>query len=331
MRPRTVILLVIGLSIGGLAVKMGVDIVKRAQASQGTSRPVVVTAANIDATAALTEGMLSVKRVPEALVPSGAITDLRKIIGRVAATSIPSGVVLSTSMLAPPGTEPGLRSRIPDGYRAVAVKVDEASGVAGFLVPGSRVDVSAMMTRLVNGRSKSYTELILTDVEVGAVGQSLSAGGGDSKGGKLFRSVTLLLPPADVPKLQLAMSKGQIHLALRNGRDGGLERSVAAAERFRELLSAFRTRSEPRPKPRAKLEPLSAVGATQTVEVYRGATVERLVFREIGGKWQAAGAGLSGGALPSGLFTPVKDGAESGTKGGSEPDQADSGDKEVGE
>ena len=122
--------------------------------------------------------------------------------------------------LAPPGTPPGLVVRIPKGLRAIAVKVAEEQQAGGWLVPGAKVDVSAVFSVNRPGarRTETVSRIILQDVEIAAVGQSLGNESEES-GAKVVKSVTLLVKPADVPKLHLAQTKGRLTFALRGQTD----------------------------------------------------------------------------------------------------------------
>lgn len=286
MRTKAFIPLLIGLGLGGLAIKMGFGMLRRAQASQGTTMGAVVAASAIEPATGLTASCLSVQRVPPALVPAAAFTSVKKLAGRVSRTLIPKGMVITEAVLAPPGTKAGLSSRIPDGFRAVSVKVDEASGVAGFLVAGARVDVSAVMTEQGSrpGEKRVRGLIVLQNVEVGAVGQSLTSGESDGKTGKMFRSVTLLLKPEDVPKLQLYMSRGQIHLAMRNGREGSGDGIQEAAGRMKDFLSGLLPRRPVEKVERVEASPAVPQAPAMVVEVYRGSQVERLVFNSSNGE-----------------------------------------------
>ncbi|MFO0972671.1 MAG: Flp pilus assembly protein CpaB [Phycisphaerae bacterium] len=284
MKAKTFIPLIAGLGIGFVAIRMGRDMLQRAEGSSGPGIGVVIAAGSIDPAAAVTAQCLALSKVPSALIPRGAFADPKALVGRVAKALIPQGVMITEQMLAPPGTQPGLSSRIPDGYRAVAVKVDEASSVGGFITPGSHVDVSAVMTERFGSRDRTSSRIILQNVCVGAVGQSLNSMGPDGKTSQLSRSVTLLLKPDDVPKLQMASAKGLIHLAMRNGRDeedgGALAKS---------LLTALLSRpSKPAPAPKVHLPPPPP--APRVVEVYRGTQYERVAFGPGGSTRMAGGA-----------------------------------------
>lgn len=288
MKAKSFIPLAIGLGVGFMAIRMGRDMLQRASGSQGTTQSVVVSSAEIGAAASISDSMLTTQRVPGALIPHGAFVDRKALVERVTAAMIPPGVMITESMLAPPGTQPGLSSRIPDGYRAVAVKVDEASSVGGFITPGSHVDVSAVMTERLNNQDRTSSRIILEDVKVGAVGQSLNSTGPDGKSVQLSRSVTLLVKPEDVPRLQMATSRGYVHLAMRNGRDDGSERLMAGAKSF---LEGLRPRHKaPKPPPKATPVPPEQ----HIVEVYRGTVMERLVFTANGDVRRATDEGHPG-------------------------------------
>jgi pilus assembly protein CpaB len=229
MKSKAIIPLVIGLAVGLVAIKMGLDVVKKAQGANqgGASVDIVVAARSIPLAAEITEQMVKTVKTPRELAPTGVFSTVSDVLGRVNRAEIPKGAPVTASVLAPPGTSPGMPSRIPEGFRAVSVKVDEDTQVSGFLQPGCRVDVAAVMTASVGGRRDMISKVILQNVEVAAVGQSLASEGSEAN---LTRSVTLLVLPRDVPKLHLAASKGKIRLALRSRIDEGANRFAAMTQ-----------------------------------------------------------------------------------------------------
>lgn len=268
MKPRTIIPLVIGLAIGIFAIKMGVDMVQKAKAAQGDVVNVVVSAKPIDVASQITENLLSTKSVPRVLVPSDAFTDPKSIRGRVTAMSIVSGVPITSTMLAPPGAMVGLPSKIPPGMRAVSVSVTEESAVAGFLMPGNRVDVLAMVDR-----EGTKTRLAVSDVEVGAVGQSMNEVDKDGKTVRVTKSVTLFMTPEDVQLLP--SSRRGIRLALRGNAENP---AMNGGSSFWDSLMARAKGSKERP---AKLSDVPS-SVQHVMEVVRGSQVERLVFVKTG-------------------------------------------------
>lgn len=219
MKARAIVPLVIGLGIGLIAIKLVVDVVQRAQGSAGKSDtvPVIVAKSEIPVGSEITETMIKVAETPKSLVPAQHFESVEKLVGRVNRFSILPGVVVQPMMLSPEGTASGLSVKIPEGFRAVAVKVDEFSSVGGFLKPGSHVDVIAVMTVKKNGRTDTITKIILQNIEVAAVGQQLDQ---NTEGtNSLTRSVTLLVRPREASQLHLAATKGNIRLAMRNQKD----------------------------------------------------------------------------------------------------------------
>lgn len=288
MKLKTIVPLIIGLGVGFFAIKMGIDMVRRAKGSQEERRGVFVSAKPIEVASAITESMVSKKEVPASLVPADAFVDKKALIGRVTKMPIAPGIPVTKAMLAPPGASPGLEAKIPPGYRAVSVSVNEESAVAGFITPGSRVDVS-----VVYGRTAAQSKLILSNVEVGAVGQSLSQTGPDGKTVRVSKSVTLFLTPEQVQTLNAAggAGKGKIRLAMRGHSndpgEGGL------LNFFKKAVES--KTPEPKPEPKVVKTVRETAPPSHTVEIHRGTDVERLVFdnngnvrRFAGQDWRAA-------------------------------------------
>lgn len=299
MKAKTIVPLIIGLAVGFFAIKMGVDMVKKAKGAQNESRMVYVTAKSVEVASKLTESMLTAREVPESLVPGDAFTDAKALVGRVTKMPIAAGVTVTNAMLAPPGAQPGLGARIPAGYRAVSVSVNEQSSVAGFITPGSRVDVSAVYnrrqtaSRSTQSGSRLITQpasrLILSNIEVGAVGQSLDRTGPDGKAVQITKSVTLFLTPTQVQILNAAVGsrKGKIRLALR-----GYGNEPGPSFLSQLLKNAMRTRSPKARPPKPQAAPKPRHSKFHVVEVRRGEQAERLVFDENGALRQGDLQGL---------------------------------------
>jgi pilus assembly protein CpaB len=162
--------------------------------------------------------MLELAKVPSALAPKMIFSDPKELVGRVTTQTIPQGTPVVPTLLAPKGTPAGMTARIKDGYRAVAVKVDEVVGVAGWVKPGCRVDVVAVMTGRRGSESETISKVILQNVEVLAVGQDIGTSG--ETAAAVAKTVTLLVRPDAVTRLHLASTKGTVRLAMRNQSDG---------------------------------------------------------------------------------------------------------------
>lgn len=220
MKSRAIIPLVVGLGLGVVAVKMFFGVLKNAKgANTGETVELLCAATDIPPAVEVTEAMLVTKAVPKAFVPKMAFYKKSEVVGRVTSMVVPGGSPIVASVLAPPGTPPGMAVRIPDGHRAVAVQIDEYAGVAGWLKPETRVDVIAMMMGKRSGPSEAYSKVILQDVLVLAVGQDMGIKGDPNA--SVTKSVTLALKPVDVPKLHLAASKSgsKLRLAMRGQND----------------------------------------------------------------------------------------------------------------
>ncbi len=113
------------------------------------------------------------------------------------------------------GSGIGLAGKIPEGMRATAIRSNEIVGVAGFLYPGSRVDV--LVTLTLPGTNQPLTQTVLQNVEVLTAGQTTEP---DPQGKpQTVNVVTLLLSPEDSQKLQLASQQGSIQFVMRSGVD----------------------------------------------------------------------------------------------------------------
>ncbi|MGB9623391.1 MAG: Flp pilus assembly protein CpaB [Phycisphaerae bacterium] len=242
MKAKTYIPLVVGLVVGVLAIKLTFDYVRKARADtmSGQGAPVVRARATIPMAAEITNDMVEVVQVPKAFVPKDAFSKKEDVVGRVTSVIVTKDLPITANLLAPKGTTPGMEARIPRGYRAVAVKIDESSGVAFLVKPGSRVDVVAVMTSQGGRDSETVSKTILENIEVAAVGQEL--GNNTDKASVTTKSVTLLLKPEDVPTLHLAAQKGKILLAMRNQVDMSSRQLAGTTEK--KLLGREDTKAE---------------------------------------------------------------------------------------
>ncbi len=158
---------------------------------------------------------LTLVQWPASLTLAKPFTKVSDIVGRAVIFPLPASQPILEDYLAAPGSGIGLTTKIPEGMRATSVKSDEIVGVAGFLFPGSHVDV--LVTFRPDGMPVPATQIVLQDVEVLTVGQKLQP---DPQGKpETVNVVTLLLTPEDSQKLVLASSQGSVQFVLRNGAD----------------------------------------------------------------------------------------------------------------
>jgi pilus assembly protein CpaB len=148
-------------------------------------------------------------------LPSGAFTKVDAVVGHPLLYPIAAREPILQQALGVEGAGIGLAGKIPEGMRAVAIRSNEIIGVAGFLYPGSRVDL--LMTFTPPGATVPVTETVLQNVEVLTAGQTIQP---DPQGRpQTVNVVTLLLSPQDSQRLQLASSNGNIQFVLRSGVD----------------------------------------------------------------------------------------------------------------
>ena len=187
----------------------------RMKPADDTTR-IVVAALPVNVGAKLTEADVRLAEWPKATVPEGSFTSVSEAIGRgVLVNMVPNEPVLVTK-LATEGAGGGLMSTIPDGMRAITVKVNDVVGVAGFVVPGSRVDVILSGSPTSAGNIE-MAKVILENIQVLAAGQNMPS---DDSGRPLnVQSVTLLATPEQTEVLALAQIDGRLQLALRNPLD----------------------------------------------------------------------------------------------------------------
>ena len=159
---------------------------------------------------------------PAASPVQGAITGMSKLVGRVVLATVDPGQPLLERELAEDGAGGGLSSGIPKGMRAVALRSDEVAGVAGFLAPGSRVDV--LVTYHSERLAEPVTATVLANAKVLAAGQQIKP---DPAGKPVTATVvTLLLNPMEAERAVLASAQGSVHFVLRNAMDTEDSRSV---------------------------------------------------------------------------------------------------------
>lgn len=196
-------------------------------------------------------------------VPPGYLHSPQDAVGRGLITSVKANEMLLDTRLAPRGAGGGLSVTIPDGQRAVSVRVDDVIGVAGFVLPGTRVDVVVTLPPQPQLDQKvSVTQMVLQNMQVLAAGQVVQQ---DAQGKPITVSViTLLVSPKDAETLVLASNEGKIQLALRNTLDLADVRTSGAS--VRTLLPGQRASADAAARPRAPTP--EAVGTV--VEAYKG-------------------------------------------------------------
>lgn len=218
MNTKAILVLALALAFGGLTALSIKSVLNRKNSTFGAAQPkkVVVAALPISMSQKLSAEQLKVLEWPDNLVPEGAFSAVPQVIDRVVTSEFAAGEPILASRLAPEGTMAGLPAIIPDGYRAITVRVDEVIGVAGFIAPGTFVDVIATSVSLGN-QDDSNSRIILQKVKVLASGQKIETQeqGKDGKPVEV-KTVTLQVTPQQAESLALAATAGKLQLVMRN-------------------------------------------------------------------------------------------------------------------
>jgi len=292
-----------------LLVKVYLDQARRRSAAAPVETvPVVVAVTDIAVGQRVTPDQVTVVRWPADHAPAASYRQATDVVGHTARQALVPGEALLPDRLAGQGQGHGLAAILDAGARAMAVKVDQVIGIAGFVQPGDHVDVITTLTpddetkAVLHSQAARMSKIILQDIRVLAVGEHLSTEG--RKPVKV-QVVTLEVQPEESERLALASQHGTIQLTMRSRADRDAvategvtpllllagerppDTSVAAAEPAQrpEVRRTRRTLRERReavraPEPRAETKPPAPV-----VEILRGTSkIEERKLRPVGGE-----------------------------------------------
>lgn len=229
----------------------------------GTSQPsdmhdMVIAARPLGVGASIRATDIKMTKTPTSAFPKGAFSKPEEVLDRPVTGAILMDEPLLEGRLAIRGSGVGLAPIIAVGMRAVSVRVNDVAGVAGFVLPGMRVDV------LVTGRPPEMAGVVTTtclqNILVLSAGTTIQA---DGKGQAIQApTVTLLVDPSQAETLTLANNEGHIQLVLRNGSDQTIEKTPG-----REVAELYGMHTQ-RPKPvegprpvRARVQPVVRMSA----------------------------------------------------------------------
>jgi pilus assembly protein CpaB len=258
-RRRGPLLLLISLLLAGLAAWVANNwLAARAVAKPAPDQEQIVAAAiDIPLGTKLEQRHLAMIEMIPGKEPKGSFHKYEDVLGKVTSSSILPGEFLLAPRLADSGGGSALAAVVEKDMRAVTVRVDDVVGVAGFLLPGNRVDVIAT-EKDGNSNSQVHAKTILSNVKVLAVDQSAAA---DNNQPVVVHAVTLEVTPADAEILLKGKTAGSIQLTLRNPLDE----------------SDARTKEPPPAPPKvvAAKVPVAAPKRAPEVMVIRGTQVAR--------------------------------------------------------
>ncbi len=216
MSLRTIIVVILALIFGASAAIL-VNLLRPVVSATGETVTVLVAAKEIPRYTNITAELLKTVERPKNLVPAGALLRIDDVIDRVVDVPLFQDEPILDAKLSARGAGRGLAAVIPTGMRAVTIPTPNiASGVAGFILPGNKVDVLLTMHSSGDLSRNDSTRVVLGNVEILAVDQRLEAPTANKVDAKELRSVTLLVNPEDAKKLTLGQSRGTLHLSLRN-------------------------------------------------------------------------------------------------------------------
>ena len=258
MRNKNLIFVLIGAVLFGLLAATSVSQYLASIRAKNTLGNIVVAKVDIPLGARIVAEQLTTAQVPQAAVPVGTFTSTDQLPGRIAISKISAREPITASRLAPVGASGGLSAVIPEGYRAMTVRVDDETGIAGFLVPGTLVDILAVISSS-DSKQGPISKIVLQNIKVLANGQNLDQPK-DEREANSVKTVTLQVTPDQSEKLALASAEGKLRLSLRNSADqidetttGATKRSLLTGERVSWLAD-----EAPRLQPRPAVPPVPA-------------------------------------------------------------------------
>jgi len=215
---KPVVIIGIGVVFAAVAGFMTLGFLK-GQSSEPTQAnldtvPVVVAADTISRGQVVEEDLVKLVDWPTDSVPEGAFRTVSDAVGKLARTEIYADDLLTAAKFLDTKAPSILSMLIPTGRRAISIKVNEVTGISGFVAPGSHVDV--LLTVVGDDEDPAKTRIVLQDTEVLAIAQSIEQR--DSRP-VVVNTVTLNVNPREAETLTLASNEGSLHLELRNDRD----------------------------------------------------------------------------------------------------------------
>jgi pilus assembly protein CpaB len=242
----------------------------------------VVAAKSIPVGTVLTKDHVKLVPWPARNQVPGSFTAIDTVLNRGAIVEVAENEPLTEAKLAPLGSGGGLPPTITEGMRAISVKTNEVVGVAGFVIPGTRVDV--LVTVRNGAQSEPVSRAVVSNVQVLTAGSRFDQEKERAEGKPIPATVvTLLVTPEDAERISLAANEGQITLTLRNPLDvaptttsGAKMANLLGApappvvtkriEGRRQVVQAPPPAAAPAPVPTPKIYTVEAIRAAKRTE-----------------------------------------------------------------
>jgi pilus assembly protein CpaB len=206
---------------------------------------------------------VKIEKVPSDAFPKGAFAKVEDVLDRPVISNVLLDEPILEGRLAAKGSGLGLAPTIPVGMRAVTVRVNDVAGVAGFVLPGMKVDV--LVTGHPPNGDSTMTTTCLQNMLVLSAGQTMTP---DSRGQTIQApTVTLLVDPEQAETLTLANSEGRIQLVLRNSSDQTIEKTSGrfVSELYGSQRKPVATKPEAAPRPKKTVEVVAKAPAPPPV------------------------------------------------------------------
>jgi len=246
------------------------------EAATAPAQSIVVAARDLPAGSIIQREDVETVAWPGSAVPEGFSRQAGEVVGRGVIMEVKKNEPLLQSKLADKDAGGGLPITIPEGMRAVSVEVDKVIGVAGFVLPGTRVDVLATVMP-GNNRTLTTTRIILQNIRALAADQKYQE---DTEGKPQYVTVvTLLVTPQQAEAVTLASTEGKIQLALRNTLD--LKDVDTRGLRITSLVSGAVGSSH---QAKSSSRPARPVHPERVIESYEGGSRTLLKFGTGGGR-----------------------------------------------
>jgi pilus assembly protein CpaB len=260
MRNKRLIIAVAAALAFGLIAAVSVSrYLANAQAYTRNLNNVVIAKVDIPIGSRIIAEQLTIAQLPRSAAPDGTFAKVDdNLVGRVAVTKISAREPITEARLAPVGSAAGLSSVIPEGYRAMNVRVDDVVGISGFIMPNTLVDIVVVIEPPeTDSNRERISKIVLQNIKVLANGQNLDKPKNEKEAERV-KTVTLQVTPEQAEKLALASSEGRLQLVMRNSIDQGDEVTTGATKKT--LLSG--ERAQPIPEPGLNGKPVQAAPRT---------------------------------------------------------------------
>ena len=270
-RIRVFIVFVLAVTVGGTLALATYNYMQRPPSTKTVTiptKPVVVAASDLDVGADIGRNDIRLIDWPLNAMPANAISNPDDVIGRGLILPVIQNEPILPMKLASKEAGAGLPPAIPPGLRAVSVRVNEVIGVAGYVLPGTHVDVVATVSP-TQQQGDMTSKVILTNVLVLAAGTKIERGDPDKNKPMPVSVVTLLVDPEEAERLTLASTEGKIQLALRNP----LDKATPVTRGIRPAVLLGIAAATPRAAGRAPVATKAAaapMSEAPTVEIIRG-------------------------------------------------------------